>query len=183
MRLDDLKNEFPDTPEFILKKVNDTIIKQINTESTQTQKHIRFNGKSFLYKVAAAVGALIFTTGTTAFAANSIHMQKTVRIFFKQGITSQQIDEIENAVSKMTGVQSYRFVNSDTAWDEFAEEYLTKDMQSSFEENPLADSENIEAKIVLFDDTDKVITQIEEIDGVRLVSTLAELKEQEKENN
>ena len=91
-------------------------------------------------------------------------------MFFEQDITPEQFKAIEEELRQLEGISSCRYVSSDDAWKEFAEAYLTQELVSAFDGNPLADSANFEVGILLNADVREIKAYIEELDGVRLVS-------------
>lgn len=125
----------------------------------------------------AAVLTLIFTmlSGTTAYAAYQVHQYKTLAVFVEESVTEEQMENIGSQISRIEGISVRRYVSSDTAWEEFSGTYLDEEFAKEFDENPLAESYNYEVSVPLTMDTRSIVDEIRAIDGVRLVSRLAEL--------
>lgn len=124
--------------------------------------------------------ALVLTmlSSTTAYAAYQVHQRKTLRVFFDTSVTQEQIDAIGSQIDQMDGVSVCRYVTADMAWEEFLDTYFPDEgLEGAFDDNPLADSANYEVDVLLTANTQNVIDEIGAMNGVRLVSTLADLKE------
>lgn len=130
--------------------------------------------------IAAALAVIISTAvSTTSYAAYNLYQIKNLMVFFDYGITQEQIDAIGQELSGISGLYALRFKSGDEAWMEFQRQYLTEDTASQFMENPLKDSSSYCVTVKLDADTKALREQIEQIDGVRLVNDLNELKEAE----
>lgn len=121
---------------------------------------------------------LVMLSSTTAYAAYQVRQHKTLRVFFDTTVTQAQIDAIGSQIDQMEGVSVCRYVTADMAWDEFLDAYFPGEgLEESFDDNPLADSANYEVDVLLTANTQSVIDEISAMNGVRLVSTLADLEE------
>lgn len=118
----------------------------------------------------------ILITGSTSHAAYNIYQEKNVAVFMDNNLSQPQIDRIGEQLSQIDGVSSCRFISADEAWANFKAEYLNRESAAAFSENPLKDSFNYRLSIRLNADTRTVRNQIRQIDGVRLVQDLSELK-------
>jgi Cell division protein len=147
-------------------------------------KHTR----NFLFRysrlIAAALAVIIFTAvGTTSYAAYNLYQTKNLMVFFDYGISQEQIDAIGQELSAISGLYSLWFKSGDDAWIDFQQQYLTEDIAAQFTENPLKDSSSYCVTVKLNADTNTLREQIEQIDGVRLVNDLNELKEAERSSS
>lgn len=147
-----------------------------NYHRCQKQKSKDFHLKYVALPIAALALVVTMLSGTTAYAAYQVHQHKTLRVFFENSVTQEQIDTIGEQINQIEGIYVSRYVTSDTAWTEYSSAYLDEDLVMALGDNPLVDSSNYEVSVLLTGDTRTVIDQISAIDGVRLVSTLAELE-------
>ncbi len=140
-------------------------------------KNFRFRHSKL---IAAALAVVIsMAVSTTSYAAYNLYQTKNLTVFFDYGITQEQIDAIGQELSGISGLYSLRFKSGDEAWMEFQKQYLTEDAAALFTENPLKDSASYCVTVKLDADTKALREQIEQIDGVRLVNDLNELREAE----
>lgn len=148
-------------------------IKDFPTEKRRSTGCKAFERMRKIRLVPAAVCMLLIlaTVSMTAYAA---YVNGHLNVFFEKDITMEQLHDIEKELLQMEGVVSCRYIDSDTAWKSFGEEYLTPELMESFEENPLADSENFRVGISLDADAEEIKARIRELDGVRHVSGLWE---------
>lgn len=154
----------------------ESILEQVKDSQTEKRRSTGNKALSWMQNarlVPAAVCMLLIlaTVSMTAYAA---YVNGHLNVFFEKGITMEQRLEIEKELLQMEGVVSCRYIDSDTAWKTFGEEYLTPELMESFEENPLADSANFRVGISLDTDAEEIKARIGELDGVRLVSGLWE---------
>lgn len=139
------------------------------------KKSSDFRLKYFALPAAAIALAVTMLSGTTAYAAYQVQQHKTLRVFFENSITQEQIDAIGSQIDQIEGIAVSRYVTSGTAWEEYSSAYLNEELTMAFDTNPLAESSNYEVSVLLTEDTQSIIDKISAIDGVRLVTTLAEL--------
>ena len=72
MRLDELKNDFPDIPDFVHDMIQEEVEKQVNSSNiTPMQKKSKFNRS--ISKVAAAAAVCIIATSTVAYAGTKLY--------------------------------------------------------------------------------------------------------------
>ena len=72
MRLDELKNDFPDIPDFIHDMIQEEVEKQVNSSNiTPMQKKSKFNRS--ISRVAAAAVVCIIATSTVAYAGTKLY--------------------------------------------------------------------------------------------------------------
>lgn len=137
----------------------------------KSEKRVNYRLRYAKALPAACMALIIACTGITAHA---VYQNTHFRVFFEQDVTRQQISQIAENLEQIEGVSSCRYVDGDTAWKEFGETYLTPELAAGFESNPLSESANLEIGISLTADAAQIIDCIEELDGVRLVSSLSE---------
>ena len=72
MRLDELKNDFPDIPDFIHDMIQEEVEKQVNSSNiTPIQRKRKFNRS--ISRVAAAAAVCIIATSTVAYAGTKLY--------------------------------------------------------------------------------------------------------------
>lgn len=135
-------------------------------------------GGAFRYpKIAAAVmaGVLILSIGTTSYA---VYQTKNLRVFFEPEVTEEQLQKAGDAFRAIEGVSEVEYVPGEQAWAEFQAEYFADEAElaQEFDENPLEDSFNYKLSVELSANTKEVRKAIENVEGVRMVSDLSELK-------
>ena len=122
----------------------------------------------------ACVLGMLLLGNTTCYAAYQIYQTKHLTVFFKEGITQGEIDEIGKKLNLLNDCAEVElqmeYVNADQAWETFCNEYLDDDIKEGFDDNPLKDSANYQVTIKFFSDTNNVREQIENIPGVRMVA-------------
>jgi cell division transport system permease protein len=67
----------------------------------------------------------------------------SVTVFFNEGTTEDQINQLKIAVEERPEVKEVKYISAEAAWDSFKDEYLG-DYASGFTENPLENSANLE---------------------------------------
>lgn len=161
-----------------IKKI--TMPKQMKKELRRTSLEGGYSRKLFFrcprLLIAAAALLLLATISIPSYAAYDLYHTKNIEVFFEVGISQERIDAIGEELKAMDGVCAIRFVSADDAWESFTTQYLTEELKSAFPENPLKDSSSYRVTVRLNADTRKVREQIEQIDGVRHLSNLYELK-------
>ena len=88
-----------------------------------------------------------------------------------------RLDRIGEELKQISGITSCHFISGDEAWDAFREAYLNDDIADTFTENPLQDSFNYRLSVRLNADTQAIRDEISQINGVRLIQNLSELKQ------
>ena len=94
-----------------------------------------------------------------------------VSVFFNEGISQEQIDEIGNKISKRVEVASYEFISADEAWERCKETYFggSEEAAEGFAENPLANSASYEIYMKDVSMQDALVTWLQSLPDVRLV--------------
>ncbi|MCR5415680.1 MAG: permease-like cell division protein FtsX [Pseudobutyrivibrio sp.] len=139
-----------------------------------------WRNKLFSLASIATMSACIFLFGIFySLGTNFQAMVKTaeegvaVTVFFDEGISQAQIDEIGNEISKRAEVSEYNFVSADDAWATFQEEYFgdNPELAEGFaEDNPLANSANYEIYLNDVSMQPTLVSFLEGLDGVRQVN-------------
>lgn len=105
-----------------------------------------------------------------------IHKVETtvgIQVFFDNGLTEDEIQDIANRHFRTDDVKSMRFKSSNEAWDKFKREYFGNktELAAAFEDdNPLANSASYE---ILLNDITKqyaYVNYLKSIEGVRQVN-------------
>ena len=96
-----------------------------------------------------------------------------ITVLFDEGTTEDQIMEIGKDLTKREGVSEVVYVSADEAWKSYQKTYFQGDetMDDAFvNDNPLANSANLEIYMKDISLQDSLVTYIESIDGVRKVN-------------
>lgn len=135
-----------------------------------------FRNKLFSLASIATITACLFLLGVVyAIVINAQNMVKTaeegvsVTVFFNEGTTDDEIQEIGEEISKRVEVSKIVYVSADEAWDSFKEDYLG-DYADGFTENPLANSEHYEIYLSDVSMQSSLVTYLESISQVRKVN-------------
>ena len=97
-------------------------------------------------------------------------------------LSQAEIDHIGEELTQIPGITSCYFVSGEEAWEEFRTKYLDG-VADAFSENPLKDSFNYRLSVSLNADTQAIRDKIKQMDGVRLVQNLSELKEERSQHS
>ncbi len=93
----------------------------------------------------------------------------SVTVFFQPGVTEDQIRQIEVAVGERPEVSDVVYVSADEAWASFSKEYLGE-YADGFEDNPLADSANLEIYLKDVSRQEDLVNYLQGLDIVREVN-------------
>lgn len=96
-----------------------------------------------------------------------------ITVLFDEGTTEDRIMEIGKDLTKRDGVSEVVYVSADEAWKSYQKTYFQGDesMADAFvNDNPLANSANLEIYMKDISLQDNLVTYIESIDGVRKVN-------------
>ena len=142
-----------------------------------------------LFSIASigTIAACIFLIGIIfSIIINVNHMEKQVEqnigitVFFKKGITQQEIDNIGQVIKADNRVDSYKYTSADKAWKGFKDDYFGDDpelAQGFANDNPLADSASYTVFLKNIEDQDAFVEKIQKVDGVRKVKHSEQAKE------
>ena len=140
-----------------------------------------WTNKMFSIASIATMAACIFMFGMFyAIVANFQHVVKDVEssvaitVFFDEGTTQDEIDEIGQKIAMRPEVSSFNFVSADEAWAEYKLEYFDGDeaAAASFgSDNPLSDKANYEIYMEDISQQSSLVSYLEGQD--RLVSIVS----------
>ena len=106
--------------------------------------------KLFTLASIATISACLFLFGLfyailtdAQHAVRSAEQGVSVTVFFNEGTTEDQIQQLKVAIEERPEVASVTYVSAEEAWDSFKQEYLGE-YSDGFTENPLENSENLE---------------------------------------
>lgn len=96
-----------------------------------------------------------------------------VTVLFDEGTTEDEILEIGQGLTKRDGVSEVVYVSADEAWKSYQEKYFEgnrKLLRQFVDDNPLANSSNLEIYMKDISKQDDLVTYIESLDKVRKVN-------------
>ena len=96
-----------------------------------------------------------------------------VTVLFDEGTTEDEILEIGQGLTKRDGVSEVVYVSADEAWKSYQEKYFegNPEVAEAFvDDNPLANSSNLEIYMKHISKQDDLVTYIESLDKVRKVN-------------
>lgn len=128
------------------------------------------------YAVTCVIAILMVSM--PVYAAYDLYQTKNVDIFFYPNLSQEQIEYIGENLTAIEGISSVKFIGAEEAWENFAQEYLTEELTAAFAENPLADSASYRVTIEPDADSQAIVNQILQLDGVRHAGTLKEIARQ-----
>ena len=139
-----------------------------------------WRNKLFSLASMATMSACIFMFGIFfCIVQNFQHFVKSaeegvaITVLFDEGTTEDQIMAIGQDLTKRAGVSEVVYVSADEAWKSYQKTYFQGDesMADAFvNDNPLANSANLEIYMKDISLQDSLVTYIESIDGVRKVN-------------
>jgi cell division transport system permease protein len=97
-----------------------------------------------------------------------------VTVFFVDGATQEQIDEVGTQISKRAEVSKKVFVSAEQAWDEFQKVYFegSEEMAEGFtNDNPLVNSSHYEVYMNDISMQESLVTYLESLNGVKEVKS------------
>jgi len=140
-----------------------------------------WKNKMFSLASIATMSACIFLFGI--FYSVVVNFQNVVKevesgvavtVFFKDGATQDQIDEIVVQISKRVEVSDKVFVSAEEAWSEFQKVYFegSEEMAEGFaDDNPLVNSSHYEVYMNDISMQESLVTYLESLDGVKEVKS------------
>lgn len=104
-----------------------------------------------------------------------------VTVFFKEGVTQEQIDAIGEKIKADDRVEKCEYTSAEEAWESFKKNYLadaSDDVAKAFaNDNPLANSASYTVFLKSIDDQDAFVSSIQKVEGVRNVKHFEQAKE------
>lgn len=140
-----------------------------------------WKNKMFSLASIATMSACIFLFGV--FYSVVVNFQNVVRevesgvaitVFFVDGVSQEQMDEIGAQIGKRVEVSKKVFVSAEQAWDEFQKVYFegAEEMAEGFaNDNPLANSAHYEVYMNDISMQESLVTYLESLDGVKEVKS------------
>ncbi len=140
-----------------------------------------WKNKMFSLASIATMSACIFLFGV--FYSVVVNFQSVVRevesgvavtVFFVEGVSQEQVDEIGAQIDKRVEVSKKVFVSAERAWDEFQKVYFegAEEMAAGFtNDNPLANSAHYEVYMNDISMQESLVTYLESLDGVKEVKS------------
>lgn len=157
-------------------QMKESIVEQV--KDLQVEKNRRPGSRAvyriWYAKMIPAAICMLLVLATVSMTAHAVYVNKHLNVFFEKDITAEQMHDIEQALEQMEGVVSCRYIDSDTAWKMFDEEYLSPELMEGFTGNPLTESANFKVGVSLDTDAEQMKARIGELDGVRRVTGLWE---------
>ena len=103
--------------------------------------------------------------------AHKVEQEVPITVFFDEGTTQEQIDEIGKQILQRPEVEKIEFTSADEAWQEFKDQYFQgSDAAEGFrDDNPLVNSANYAVYMNQIEMQSDLVTYIEGLDHVREV--------------
>lgn len=150
----------------------------------QGLKNIRRN-KMFSFASILTMTTCLFLLGVMySMVANlryMIHEAESnvgITVFFYDGTTEPEIDNVRRQIAEMDGVKSIKYVRASEAWDSFKEKYLNDNpelVESFGDDNPLENSASLEVFFENVEDQGKLSSAILVLPKVRQVNDTRKL--------
>ena len=141
----------------------------------QGLRNLRRN-KMFTLASIATIAACLFLFGLFyALMADLQHVVRSaeqgvsVTVFFNEGTTEDEIQQLKVAIEERPEVASVTYVSAEEAWDSFKEEYLGE-YSDGFTENPLENDANLEIYLKDVSKQGDLVDYLQELDQVRTVN-------------
>lgn len=138
-----------------------------------------WTNKMFSIASIATMAACIFMFGMFyAIVANFQHVVKDVEssvaitVFFDEGTTQDEIDEIGQKIAMRPEVSSFNYVSAEEAWEEYKLEYFDGDEAAAASfgtDNPLAGESNYEIYMEDISQQSSLVSYLEGLDHVSRV--------------
>ena len=155
---------------------------KISTFGYSMKQGVKNIGRNKMFSMAsiATMSACIFLFGLFYSIVMNFNyiVQKAeegvaITVFFDEGATQEQKDNIGAQLKKEDGVLSVTYVSADEAWEKFQDEYFqgSEEAAEGFkDDNPLANSDNYEVYMSDVSKQKDVVSFAEGLDGVRKVN-------------
>lgn len=103
--------------------------------------------------------------------AHKVEQEVPITVFFNEGTTQEQIDQISAQISQRPEVEKVEFTSADQAWEDFKEEYFQgSDAAEGFrDDNPLVNSANLAVYMNQIEMQGELVSYIQGLDQVREV--------------
>ena len=155
---------------------------KISTVGYSVKQGVKNIGRNKMFSLAsiATMSACIFVFGL--FFSMVMNFQNIVQkveegvaitVFFDEGATQEQIDNIEKELKARDDVREVHYVSAEEAWETAKEEYFGDDEAAAEgfkNDNPLANSDNFEVYMKNVESQKGLVKFVEGLDGVRKVN-------------
>src|SRR5699024_5193566 len=103
--------------------------------------------------------------------AHKVEQEVPITVFFNEGTTQEQIEQISAMISQRPEVEKVEFTSADQAWEDFKEEYFQgSDAAEGFrDDNPLVNSANLAVYMNQIEMQGELVSYIQGLDQVREV--------------
>ena len=136
--------------------------------------------RNWMFSLASilTMAACIFLVGVFYSIVNNVYkighkveQEVPITVFFEEGTTQEQIDQISAQISQRPEVEKVEFTSADQAWEDFKEEYFQgSDAAEGFrDDNPLVNSANLAVYMNQIEMQGELVSYIQGLDHVREV--------------
>ena len=136
-----------------------------------------FRNKVFSLATIATIASCIFLFGlfycivvNVQYSVKAAQSGVAVTVFFDEGISDDEIQEIGRQISARDEVSEVNFVSSDDAWASFKDDYLGEYADGYEGDNPLEGSENFEIYLNDVAKQPELVAWLSEVPGIREVN-------------
>lgn len=136
-----------------------------------------FRNKVFSLATIATISSCIFLFGifyciviNVQYSVKAAQSGVAVTVFFDEGISDEQIQQIGTQIQSRTEVSRVEFVSSDAAWESFKEDYLGEYADGYEGDNPLDGSENYEIYLNDVSKQPELVSFLQNLPGIREVN-------------
>ena len=136
-----------------------------------------FRNKIFSLATIATISSCIFLFGlfyclviNVQYSVKAAQSGVAVTVFFDEGLTPDQIQQIGSQIQSRSEVSEVKFVSSDEAWDSFKEDYLGEYADGYEGDNPLEGSENYEIYLNDVAKQPELVAWLGSVPGIREVN-------------
>ena len=104
--------------------------------------------------------------------AHKVEQEVPVTVFFEEGTTQEQMDEIGNLIKARPEVEKVVFESADEAWQQFKDQYFQgSEAANGFkDDNPLVNSANYQVYMNQIEKQPELVAYIQGLDHVREVN-------------
>lgn len=104
--------------------------------------------------------------------AHKVEQEVPITVFFTEGTTQEQIDEIGNLIKARPEVEKVVYQSADEAWESFRDQYFqgSEAAEGFRDDNPLINSSNYQVYMNQIEKQGELVAYIESLDHVREVN-------------
>jgi len=136
-----------------------------------------FRNKVFSLATIATIASCIFLFGlfycivvNVQYSVKAAQSGVAVTVFFDEGISNEQIQQIGTQIQSRSEVSRVEFVSSDAAWESFKDDYLGEYADGYEGDNPLEGSENYEIYLSDVSKQPQLVAWLQTVPGIREVN-------------